>query len=329
MKVIIIAEAGVNHNGNIDLAKRLIDVAVAAKVNYVKFQTWKSENVISRFAPKAPYQKLNTSTEGSMLEMEKELELTFEDFVLLKEYSKKSGIGFISTPFDIESIKFLKELKLEIVKIPSGEITNLPYLEEIARASWEIILSTGMCKISEIEAAINILGNRNKLTLLHCNSQYPTPYNDVNLRAMNQLANIFKLPIGLSDHTLGVEVPIAAVAMGAKVIEKHFTLSRDMQGPDHKASLEPFELNQMVQAIRNIEEAMGFGEKRVTDSERENIVVARKSIVAKTTISKGDVLSVDNLTTKRPATGISPMRWYEILGSKALRDFKEDELIEV
>lgn len=330
-KTLIIAEAGVNHNSEMDLAYSLIDVAAKAGADYVKFQTWKSENVISKFAPKAEYQKESTDADESMLEMEKKLEFPFENFLLLKNYCHKKGIGFMSTPFDIESAVFLFSIGVAIIKIPSGEITNLPLLEVIAEHSCPVILSTGMCEMQEIEDAINILqnkGNKN-ITLLHCNTQYPTPMWDVNLRAMQTLNERFELPVGLSDHSVGIEVPIAAVALGAVVIEKHFTLSREMQGPDHKASVEPDELCSMVKSIRNIELAMGNGEKHVTDSERENIAVARKSIVASKIISKGEVFTQYNITTKRPGTGISPMEWYDVLGSVAKRDFNEDELIDL
>ncbi|SDX28686.1 N-acetylneuraminate synthase [Paenibacillus sp. CF384] len=328
---LIIAEAGVNHNGEMKLAYQLIDVAAEAKADYVKFQTWKSEHVISKFAPKAEYQKETTGEEESMLEMEKKLEFPFENFVLLKDYCKQRGIGFMSTPFDIESAKFLFSIGVDMIKIPSGEITNLPFLEVIAEHDCPVILSTGMCEIEEIEEAIRILtskGNAN-ISVLHCNTQYPTPMQDVNLRAMGTLKEKFGTPVGLSDHSLGIEVPIAAVAMGAEVIEKHFTLSRDMEGPDHKASVEPEELCSMVQAIRNIELAMGTDTKHVTDSERENIAVARKSIVASKPVLRGEMFTTENITTKRPGTGISPMKWYEVLGSKAIRDFEEDELIEL
>lgn len=330
-KTLIIAEAGVNHNGKMDLAYRLIDAAAKAGADYVKFQTWKSENVISKYAPKADYQKETTGKDESMLEMEKKLEFPFENFLLLKDYCHKSGIGFMSTPFDIESAVYLFSIGVDIVKIPSGEVTNLPLLEVIAEYLCPIILSTGMCEIYEIEDAINILQSKGKkdITLLHCNTQYPTPMGDVNLRAMQTLKERFELTVGLSDHSTGIEVPIAAVALGAKVIEKHLTLDREMEGPDHKASIEPDELCNMVKSIRNIELALGNGDKHVTDSERENIAVARKSIIALNKIFKGEVFTLENITTKRPGTGISPMKWYEVLGSAARRDFNEDELIDL
>ncbi len=329
MRTIIIAEAGVNHNGEIQLAKQLIDVAAQAGADYIKFQTWKSESVISKFAPKAEYQKHDSIDDESMLEMEKKLELSYDAFIVLKGYCKKKGIGFLSTPFDIESVHFLASLNLDLVKIPSGEITNLPFLEEVAKHDWKIILSTGMSELSEIEAAIQILGDPGRLTLLQCNTQYPTPYHDINLMAMTTLRNKFAMPVGISDHSLGIEVPIAAVALGAVIVEKHFTLDRGMIGPDHKASIEPNELVAMVRSIRNIEQAMGDGKKSVTESERENIAIARKSIVAKVRIRKGELFSSKNITTKRPGTGISPMRWYDVIGMKAQRDFEEDELIEI
>lgn len=328
-KTLIIAEAGVNHTGEMDLAYMLIEAAAKAGADYVKFQTWKSENVISKYAPKAEYQKKTTGADESMLEMEKKLEFPFENFLQLQEHCIKKGIGFMSTPFDIESAVFLFSIGMDIVKVPSGEITNLPLLEVIAEHPCPVILSTGMSEIQEIEDAINILQSKSKkeITLLHCNTQYPTPMQDVNLRAMQTLNKRFELPIGLSDHSVGIEVPIAAVALGAEVIEKHFTLSREMEGPDHKASVEPDQLCCMVKAIRNIELALGSCNKHVTDSERENIAVARKSIVASKRISKGDVFTPDNITTKRPGIGISPMKWYDVLGGVAKQDYEEDELI--
>lgn len=330
-KTLIISEVGVNHNGKMDLAYRLIDASAKAGADYVKFQTWKSENVISKYAPKAEYQKETTGADESMLEMEKKLEFPFENFLLLKDYCHKTGIGFMSTPFDIESAVFLFSIGVDIIKIPSGEITNLPLLEVIAEQLCPVILSTGMCEMQEIKDAINILQSKGKksITLLHCNTQYPTPMRDVNLRSMQTLKERFGLQVGLSDHSIGIEVPIAAVALGAEVIEKHLTISREMEGPDHKASIEPEELCSMVKSIRNIELALGNSDKHVTNSERENIAVARKSIVASKVIPKGEVFMPDNITTKRPGTGISPMKWYDVLGSVAKRDFDEDELIEI
>lgn len=328
-KIMIIAEAGVNHNGNMDLAYRLIDAALEAGADYVKFQTWKSENIISKYAEKAGYQKITTDPEESMLEMEKKLEFPFDNFLYLKEYCERSGIGFLSSPFDIESARFLYSIGVDWMKIPSGEITNLPFLEVIASYPCPVLLSTGMSELPEIEAAVDILkkGIKKDITVMHCNTQYPTPIKDVNLRAVRTLKECLGLPAGLSDHSPGIEVPIAAAALGAEAIEKHLTLSRDMEGPDHKASLEPLEFKRMVQCIRNIELALGSGHKLVTDSERENAAVARKSIVAAKKINKGDVFSAENLAVKRPGTGISPMKWYDLLGRISPADFEEDELI--
>ena len=329
MHTMIIAEAGVNHNGKMDLAYKLIDVAFKAGADYVKFQTWKSENIISRYAQKAAYQKETTDAAESMLEMEKRLELSYKQFIDLKAYCDSIGIGFLSTPFDVESARFLYELGLGLIKVPSGEITNLPLLEEIGSHPWDVILSTGMSEIQEIEAAIAVLGISERITLMQCNTQYPTPMQDMNLNVMSTLREQFQIPVGLSDHSLGIEVSIAAVALGARVIEKHITLDREMEGPDHKASIESDELATLVRAIRNIEQALGDGTKRVTDSERENLAIARKSIVAKQRILKGELFTDQNLAAKRPGSGISPMRWHDIIGLTAMRDFEEDELIEV
>ncbi len=329
MHTMIIAEAGVNHNGKMDLAYKLIDVAFKAGADYVKFQTWKSENIISRYAQKAAYQKETTDAAESMLEMEKRLELSYKQFIDLKAYCDSIGIGFLSTPFDVESARFLHELGLGLIKVPSGEITNLPLLEEIGSHPWNIILSTGMSEIQEIEAAIAVLGIPERITLMQCNTQYPTPMQDINLNVMSTLREHFRIPVGLSDHSLGIEVSIAAVALGAQVVEKHITLDREMKGPDHKASIEPNELSTMIRAIRNIEQALGDGTKRVTDSEKENLAIARKSIVAKQRILKGELFTDQNLAAKRPGSGISPMRWHDIIGLTAMRDFEEDELIEI
>jgi len=330
-KVLIIAEAGVNHNGSLNLAKKLIDVAVEAGADAVKFQTFKAEEVISEVAPMAEYQKKNVGKEKSQIEMVKELELSFDDFKELKDYCDEKGIMFLSTPFDVESARFLKELNLEIFKIPSGEITNYLLLKEIGSYRKKVILSTGMADLGEIEDALDVLiesgTKREDITVLHCNTEYPTPIEDVNLKAMLTIKEAFKVNVGYSDHTLGIEVPIAAVAIGAKVIEKHFTLDRTLPGPDHKASLEPDELKAMVKAIRNIEVALGNGIKRPSKSEAKNKVVARKSIVAKRDIKKGEKFTEENITVKRPGNGISPMRWDEIIGKVANRDYKEDELI--
>lgn len=329
--VFIIAEAGVNHNGSIELAKRLIDVAVEAQADAVKFQTFKTENLVSKNAQKAAYQKETTEANESQFDMIKKLELDVETHKELIKYCSSKGIMFLSTPFDSDSIKLLASLGLKIFKIPSGEITNLPYLREIGRLDKKVILSTGMADIGEIEDALDILidagTKKENITVLHANSEYPTPMEDVNLRAMVTIGNTFDIKYGYSDHTLGIEVDIAAVAMGASCIEKHFTLDKNMEGPDHKASLEPDELKQMVKAIRNIELALGSSVKKPSRSESRNIIVSRKSIVANVDIKKGEVLTEENLTVKRPADGISPMRWDEILGSIAQKDYKEDESI--
>lgn len=328
-KITVIAEAGVNHNGNMELAFRLVDAAAKAGADYVKFQTWKSERIISRYAPKAKYQEKATGSGETMLSMVRNLELSFEDFRALKAHCQRAGIGFLSTPFDIESAEFLFSLGVDAIKIPSGEITNLPLLEVLATLPNPFLLSTGMSTLTEIEDAVAVLQKNGPkaITLLHCNTQYPTPMNDVNLRAMQTLKAHFGFPVGLSDHSQGIEVPIAAAALGAEVIEKHFTLSNTLPGPDHSASAVPDALTEMIRCIRNIELALGTGEKVVTASERENIAAARKSIVAARRILKGDTLTPDNITTKRPGTGISPMRWYEVLGTAAKRDFDVDELI--
>nr|WP_288701061.1 N-acetylneuraminate synthase [uncultured Blautia sp.] len=329
--VCIIAEAGVNHNGSFELAKQMVDTAKEAGVDYVKFQTFKPSSLVSKFAEKAEYQKQTTGASESQLEMLQKLTLTDENFRELKEYCDLIGIGFISTPFDLESIRFLETFNMDFWKIPSGEITNRPYLEAIAKTGRKVIMSTGMCDLEEIREAVKVLeenGTR-EIELLHCNTQYPTPFEDVNLNAMKNMHNHLNKPVGYSDHSLGIEVPIAAVALGAEIIEKHFTLNKEMDGPDHRASLDPVELKKMVNSIRNIEKALGNGLKKPSPSENANKSVARKSIVAKRSISQGERFSEENLTTKRPGNGISPMRWHEILGLVAMRDFKEDELIEL
>ena len=330
MGVYIIAEAGVNHNGSFELACNLVDAAKEAGVDCIKFQTFKSKNLVSNSAQKAEYQK-NTTGEGSQVDMLKKLELTYDEFLALKDYCDKVGICFLSTPFDFDSINFLNSINMPFWKIPSGEITNYPYLVALAQTGKPVVMSTGMCEMAEITAAIDVLRDNGtkEIKLLHCNTEYPTPYEDVNLRAMQTMRDCFGLDVGYSDHTKGIEVPVAAVAMGATVIEKHFTLDRNMEGPDHKASLEPDELKAMVSSIRHIEQAMGNGDKKPSPSEKKNISVARKSIVAKTDIKEGDSLSEGNITVKRPGTGISPMRWLEVIGTKAVRDFEEDELIEL
>ena len=329
--VFIIAEAGVNHNGSIELAKQLIDVAVEAGVDAVKFQTFKTENLVSKGAQKANYQKETTNSTESQFDMIKKLELDVETHHELIKYCNNKNIMFLSTPFDLDSIDLLDNLGLKIFKIPSGEITNLPYLRKIGTLNKKVILSTGMATISDIESALDILTNagtlKKNITVLHANTMYPTPMEDVNLKAMNTIGSTFDVSFGYSDHTLGIEVDIAAVALGASCIEKHFTLDKKMEGPDHKASLEPYELKEMVKGIRNIELALGDTIKKPSPSETPNIEVARKSIVANKNIKKGDLLTTSNITTKRPATGISPMRWDEIIGSIAIKDYKEDELI--
>lgn len=329
MKIKIIAEAGVNHNGSLTLAKQMVMAAKSAGADYIKFQTFCPEKLVSRFAEKAEYQKQTTDNEENQLEMLEKLALSKADFWELKDYCVKQGIGFLSTPFDLESIDFLEKLNMDFWKLPSGEITNLPYLIKIGRTKKPVVMSTGMCELEEIAQALVCLkeeGTR-KITLLHCNTEYPTPMKDVNLRAMLTLRNEFNLPVGYSDHTKGIEIPIAAAAMGACVLEKHFTLDRNMEGPDHSVSLEPKELQTMVEAVRNAEQAMGNGKKEPSESEKKNIMAVRKSIVAKCRIKQGEIFSEQNLTTKRPGNGISPMKWFEVIGQRAERDFKEDELI--
>lgn len=330
-RVFIIAEAGVNHNGSLDNAKKLVDVAVKSKADAVKFQTFISEKCISKGTDKARYQKATTGDSDDQLDMVKKLELSFDEFRELRDYCQQKQIIFMSTPFDESSAEFLNGLQLDTFKIPSGEITNYPLLKKIGQFKKNIIMSTGMCNLADIKNAIEVLKEQGteSISLLHCNTQYPTPMEDVNLRAMLQLKKEFNLPVGYSDHTQGIEVPIAAVALGASIIEKHFTLSREMEGPDHKASLEPDELQAMVHAIRNIEKALGIEEKKMTDSERENIYIVRKSIVAASHIRKGEVFTEANLTVKRPGTGISPMRWEEILGKVANKDYEIDEMIQI
>lgn len=330
-KVFIIAEAGVNHNGSLEMAKKMVEVAKEAGADAIKFQTFKAENLVTKNAIKAEYQKKTTDKNESQYEMIKKLELSFNNFKELKNYCEEIGIIFLSTPFDFESIDFLDNLGLEIFKIPSGEIINLPYLKKIGKLKKKVILSTGMADLGEIEDALDVLidagTKRENITVLHCNTEYPTPYEDVNLLAMNTIKEAFKVNVGYSDHTLGIEVPIAAVALGAKVIEKHFTLDKNLPGPDHKASLEPDELKTMITAIRNIEKVLGNGIKKPSPSELKNKPIARKSIVAKRKIRKGEVFTEENITVKRPGTGISPMRWYEIIGRVAERDYEKDEVI--
>lgn len=331
MQTLVIAEAGVNHNGNLELAKKLIEVAKESGADIVKFQTFTAEKCISKSATKAKYQLQTTSTKETQLEMVKKLELDTEAHYILIQHCQKVGIDFLSTPFDFESIELLDKLGIQTFKIPSGEITNLPYLRKIGRLNKKIILSTGMSNLGEIETAISILVDsgtkRENITILHCNTEYPTPMKDVNLKAMQTIANAFHLPVGYSDHTHGIHVPIAAVAMGAKVIEKHFTLDRNMEGPDHKASLEPQELREMVRCIREIELALGDGIKQESESEKKNKPIARKSIVANRFIRAGEIFSEENLYVKRPANGLSPMEWDNVIGKIAKKDFQEDETI--
>lgn len=332
MSVFIIAEAGVNHNGSIELAKKLIDVAVEAGVDAVKFQTFKAEKLVSKSAQKAEYQKENMSdSDDSQFNMLKKLELDIETHHELIKYCNSKNIMFLSTPFDHDSIELLSDLGLEIFKVPSGEITNLPYLRHIGSVNKKVILSTGMADMGEIEDALDVVMNagtlKENITVLHANTMYPTPMEDVNLNAMLTIGTAFDVAYGYSDHTLGIEVDIAAVAMGASCIEKHFTLDKTMQGPDHKASLEPYELIEMVKAIRNIELALGSSVKKPSNSETPNMKVARKSLVAKVTIKKGETITEANLAIKRPGNGISPMRWDEVVGTVASKDYFEDELI--
>ena len=331
MSVFIIAEAGVNHNGSIDLAKKLIDVASASGADAVKFQTFKADNLEKKKKKKAVYQKENTDKEESQFNMLKKLELDIEAHKELISYCSNKKIIFLSSPFDHESIELLNDLGLEILKIPSGEITNLLYLRHIGKLNKKIILSTGMSNMDEVKNALDILVNsgtkKNNITILHANTEYPTPMEDVNLRAMLTIGKELGVNFGYSDHTLGIEVDIAAVALGACVIEKHFTLDCNMEGPDHKASLEPYQLKEMVKAIRNTELALGSDIKEPSKSEIPNIEIGRKSIVAKTKIKKGDILNETNLAVKRPGNGVSPMKWDEVVGTKAKRDYNEDELI--
>ncbi|AEJ18672.1 N-acetylneuraminate synthase [Gracilinema caldarium] len=329
-KVFIIAEAGVNHNGSFELAKKLVDAAKDAGADAVKFQTFKSENLVSRKAEKADYQKKNTGSNESQLEMLKKLELDYDSFLKLADYCKFKGIAFMSTVFDNESIQFLSNIEMPYWKIPSGEITNLPYLKKIGAFNKPVLLSTGMADLGEVEDAIQVLTNSgldyNKITVLHCTTEYPAPIEEVNLLAMKSMGRAFNLRYGYSDHTEGIAIPIAAAALGAEVIEKHFTLDKGMEGPDHKASLEPVELAEMVNSIRIIEKAMGDGVKRVTKTELKNRSAARKSIVAARPIKKGAVITEDDITIKRPGDGISPMCWELVINSIAAHDFEEDEV---
>jgi N,N'-diacetyllegionaminate synthase len=331
--ILIIAEAGVNHNGDINLAKQLIDVAAAAGANFVKFQSFNADRQVTQTAQKADYQIRTTGSLESQYEMLSRLELTVAMHHELIEHCKKRNIAFISTGFDIESVDLLINLGQELFKIPSGEITNLPYLRYIGRLGKKVILSTGMSTLGDIESAIDALEQagtpRSNLTVLHCTTEYPTPMKEVNLRAMQSIRAAFDVAVGYSDHSQGIEVSIAAVALGASVIEKHFTLDHNLPGPDHKASLEPDQLKAMIDSIRNIEMALGNGVKSLTPSEIKNRSIVRKSLVASRVIKAGEIFTVENLTTKRPGLGISPMRWDDVLGKRAPREFLADELIEL
>ena len=332
-KVIVIAEAGVNHNGSLNMAKKLVDKAVEAKADFIKFQTFRSESIATSKAKKANYQKKNSSKIETQYEMLKRLELSENKFNIIASYCKKKKINFLSSPFDIENLNFLKKLKMKYIKIPSGEITNLPLLEEIGKTKKKIILSTGMCNIIEIKKALLVLTKfglqKNKIILLHCNSEYPTPFKDANLKAIITLKRKFKLNIGYSDHTIGIEASLAAVALGAKIVEKHFTLNKKLKGPDHSSSLEPDELTKMIKAIRNIEISLGHGKKIPSISEKKNITIARKSIVAKKEILKGQLFTLKNLAVKRPYKGVSPMNWYKIIGKRAKKYYRPDDFIKI
>jgi len=332
-KTFIIAEAGVNHNGKLSIAFELVDIAAKAKCDAVKFQTFKAEQVNSVYLPKADYQIKHTDINESFLEMAKKLELNYDDHKKLINYCKKKNITFLSSPHDIHSIGELENLGLEIFKIPSGDITNLPFLRKVGRLGKDVILSTGMSNLDEIKVALDILmengTKRERISILHCNTEYPTPYEDVNLNAMVTIGNTFGMKVGYSDHTEGIDIPVAAVAMGGRIIEKHITLDRQMEGPDHKASIEFNELELMVKKIRIIEKALGDGVKRVSSSEAKNIDIVRKSIVASTRIKKGDIFTPQNISIKRPGTGVSPMSWDKIIGNVSNKDYSEDQLIEI
>jgi N,N'-diacetyllegionaminate synthase len=332
MKTLIIAEAGVNHNGDINMAKKLIDIAAQAGADLVKFQTFNANRLVTHRAAKADYQKLATNNTESQHDMLRKLELTESMHQELIDHCASQNIGFFSTGFDVDSINLLVGLGQGLFKIPSGEITNLPYLQHIGKLKKPVILSTGMSSMDEIEAALNVLEqfgtSRSKITVLHCTTAYPVPMSDVNLRAMQSIQNKFNVAVGYSDHTLGIEIPIAAVALGATIIEKHFTTDRSLPGPDHKASLEPVELTAMIEGIRKIEKALGDGVKRLMPSEITNLPIARKSIVASQPINAGVLFTEHNLTAKRPGTGISPMDWNELIGRAANRDYLADELID-
>ncbi|MEY8338960.1 N-acetylneuraminate synthase [Lachnospiraceae bacterium 62-35] len=330
-KVYIIAEAGVNHNGSLDLAKQMVLEAKKTGADAVKFQTFAAENLVTKYAQKAQYQREITDASETQYQMLKKLELSYDDYYELKALCESVEIDFLSTPFDLASIELLERLGVTRYKIPSGEITNYPYLVLIAKTRKPVILSTGMCTLEEVEDALEVLKKHgtSDITLLHCNTQYPTPVEDVNLKAICTLKDRFHMAAGYSDHTLGIEISVAAAAIGAQMIEKHFTMDRTMKGPDHRASLEPREFTAMVKAIRNVEMAMGSGVKKPSVSETPNIVIARKSITALKKISKGEKFNEENITAKRPGNGISPMKWLEVIGKTACRDFEEDELIEL
>lgn len=333
MRTVIIAEIGVNHGGDFDTACRLVKAAAEAGADYAKFQTFKAESLVSAGAKRADYQVANCGGDETQLQMLRKLEISNEDLLRLKNVCSENGVGFMSSPFDLESVDFLAGLDMDYWKIPSGEITNLPYLERIASHGGKVIMSTGMSTIEEVESAVKVLTDngisRENINLLHCNTQYPTPPGDVNLLAMDSLRDLGCGKVGFSDHTQGIVVPVAAVAMGAEIIEKHFTYDKNAVGPDHKASADPEEFKAMVHGIRIVEKARGSSLKHVTESERANIEVARKSIVACRRIAKGEMFTVDNITVKRPGTGISPMRWHEVIGLRAVRDFNADDLIEI
>lgn len=330
-KIFIIAEGGVNHNGDIQTAKKLVDAAVVAKADAVKFQTFKAETLVCRQAPKAAYQLTTTDAGESQFDMLKKLELTPDMHRELISYCHKKNIMFLSTPFDLDSLHYLVDCGLAIIKIPSGEITNYPLLREAAKSGKRIILSSGMSTLDEVREAVAVLKENGSadITVLHCNTEYPTPFSDVNLCAMRTIKEEIGVPVGYSDHTQGIEAAVAAAALGAEIIEKHFTLDKNMEGPDHKASLEPDELTEMVRAIRHIEQALGDGEKKPSESEKKNMSVARKSIVAGRGIKAGERFSEENLAAKRPGTGVSPMLWNQVIGRKAKRDFAADEMIEL
>lgn len=334
--VFIVAEIGCNHNGDPALAKKMVDVAKECGVDAVKFQTFKADKLISKYAPKAEYQKVTTGTADSQLEMTRKLELPYDEFVKLEAYARSLGLEVFSTPFDFESIDFLASQQQKVWKIPSGELTNLPYLEKIARLPIEgktIVISTGMATIEETKASLKVLEDngmaKKDITILHCNTEYPTPYEDVNLNAFHQLKQEFgEYGLGFSDHSVGYFAGLAAVPYGITFIEKHFTLDKNFEGPDHKASVTPDELKLLCEGIRAVEKSLGYSEKRVTNSEAKNKIVARKSIIAARSIKKGEIFTTENITTKRPGNGISPMFWYDVLGKEAQQDFEEDQLIQ-